>query len=208
MASKSSNRILSIYKSRKNILDLLEKQGYNVDDNTFSINEVDTMYVNSQLDLLISHSTDERKVYVKYLLSAKIRPKDLDEIIEDLFVIENVLKKTDTLVIIVEEEPNDTIITKSKYLFDHDDTFVVLHNISRLQYNILQHKLIPKVEILNATEVNELKQKYNLKSLEQLPEISRFDPLSLALFLRPGQVCRMVRSSATALSYDYYRHCM
>lgn len=208
MASKSSNRILSIYKSRKNILDLLEKQGYNVDNNTFSINEVDTMYVNSQLDLLISHSTDDRKVYVKYLLSAKIRPKDLDEIIEDLFVIENVLKKTDTLVIVVEEEPNDTIITKSKYLFDHDDTFVVLHNISRLQYNILQHKLIPKVEILNATEVNELKQKYNLKSLEQLPEISRFDPLSLALFLRPGQVCRMVRSSATALSYDYYRHCM
>ena len=208
MASKSSNRILSIYKSRKNILDLLEKQGYNVDDNTFSINEVDTMYVNSQLDLLISHSTDDRKVYVKYLLSAKIRPKDLDEIIEDLFVIENVLKKTDTLVIIVEEEPNDTIITKSKYLFDHDDTFVVLHNISRLQYNILQHKLIPKVEILNTTEVNELKQKYNLKSLEQLPEISRFDPLSLALFLRPGQVCRMVRSSATALSYDYYRHCI
>ena len=208
MASKSSNRILSIYKSRKNILDLLEKQGYNVDDNTFSINEVDTMYVNSQLDLLISHSTDERKVYVKYLLSAKIRPKDLDEIIEDLFVIENVLKKTDTLVIVVEEEPNDTIITKSKYLFDHDDTFVVLHNISRLQYNILEHKLIPKVEILNDTEVNELKQKYNLKSLEQLPEISRFDPLSLALFLRPGQVCRMMRSSATALSYDYYRHCI
>jgi DNA-directed RNA polymerase subunit H (RpoH/RPB5) len=208
MASKSSNRILSIYKSRKNILDLLEKQGYNVDDNTFSINEVDTMYVNSQLDLLISHSTDDRKVYVKYLLSAKIRPKDLDEIIEDLFVIYSMLTKNDNLIIIIEDEPNDTIISKMKYLYDHDGIFVVVHNIKRLQFNILQHKLVPKSQILNENEVEELKKKYNIKELKQLPEISRFDPQALAILLRPGQVCKFERDSATALKYDYFRVCV
>ena len=36
--STSSNRILSIYNSRKNILEILESRGYEVDDyNLFSI---------------------------------------------------------------------------------------------------------------------------------------------------------------------------
>ena len=44
MTSTSKNT-LSIFKSRKNIVDILELQKYNVNDyNTFSINEVDAMY--------------------------------------------------------------------------------------------------------------------------------------------------------------------
>ena len=51
-------------------------------------------------------------------------------------------------------------------------------------------------------------QKYNLKTHRQFPEITRFDPLALALVLRPGQVCEMTRNSATALSSKYYRVCI
>jgi len=44
MSSTSSNRVLSIYKSRKTILDLLDYQDYLVEDYTgFSINEIDAM---------------------------------------------------------------------------------------------------------------------------------------------------------------------
>ena len=206
----NSNRILTLYKSRKTILELLDEQEYETKDYTgFSINEIDAMYMNNQLDLLLSHKTDGRKVYVKYYLDAKqIRPNNLDNIIEDLFSIENVLTKNDTLVIVIEDEPNDTIITKLKYLYDHDGIFVVIHNIRRLQFNILQHKLVPEVTILGKTEIETLQKKYNIKSLQQLPDISRFDPLALALCMRPGQVCKINRASATALQYDYYRLCI
>ena len=92
MSSASSNRVLSIYKSRKTILDLLEYQGYLVEDYVgFSINEIDAMFVNSQLDLLVNHKNNQKKTYVKYFISSKIRAKDLDDIIEDLMYIENVL---------------------------------------------------------------------------------------------------------------------
>ena len=210
MSSTSSNRILTIYKSRKTILDLLDYLEYSVDDYTgFSINEIDAMYVNSQLDLLVTHKKNQKKVYVKYFISSKIRAKDLDEIIEDLMYVDNVLKKTDTIIIITDEEPNDSITAKLKYLHDHDGVFVVIHNISRLQFNILEHVLNPTVVILDEkSQTDELMKKYNLKSLTQLPEIDRFDPLALALCLRPGQVCEMQRGSATALSYKYYRICV
>ena len=206
----NSATIIRLYKSRRNILDILNTLEYNINDyNGFSINEIDAMYVNSQLDLLVTHTENGKKVYVKYFTTAKqIRPANLEQIIEDLYVIDQVLTKNDTLIIITEDEPNDTIITNLKYLYDHDGIFVVIHNISRLQFNILEHRLVPDTEILSSESVAEMMQKYNLKDKSQLPEISRFDPLALALCMRPGEICKMERKSSTALVSNYYRVCV
>jgi DNA-directed RNA polymerase subunit H (RpoH/RPB5) len=209
--SASNNRILSIYKSRGTILEILsDNLGYDTKEyEGFSINEIDAMYSNAQLDMLLKHTDSNRKIYIKYYLTAKqIRPQNLDDIIEDLFVIENVLTKEDTLVIITEDEPNDTITTKLKYLYDHDGIFVVIHNIRRLQYNILNHKLVPECTILQDKEIDQLKKKHNITNPMQLPEISRFDPQALAMCLRPGNICEFKRSSATAMFYNYYRICV
>lgn len=212
--STVSSRIISIYKSRNTILELLDTQEYNTDDYMgFSINEIDAMLTNSQLDMLLTHRTDERKVYVKYYFTNKqttrqIKPQVLDDIIEDLYSIEEILTKKDTLIIIIDDEPNDTILAKMKYLYDHDGIFVVLHNIQRLQFNILKHSLVPNISILNDKDVDELKQKFNFKDLSQLPEISRFDPQALVIGLRPGQICRIDRDSVTAMDYSYYRVCL
>jgi|UniRef100_A0A6C0L773 DNA-directed RNA polymerase subunit H (RpoH/RPB5) len=209
--SASNNRILSIYKSRGTILEILsDNLGYDTTEyEAFSINEIDAMYSNSQLDMLLKQKEGERKVYIKYYLTAKqIRPQNLDDIIEDLFIIENVLTKEDTLVIITEDEPNDTITTKLKYLYDHDGIFVVIHNIRRLQFNILNHKLVPECTILQDNEIEELKKKHNITNPMQLPEISRFDPQALAMCLRPGNICEFKRTSATAMFYNYYRVCV
>jgi len=216
----STNRILQIYKSRQHILEYLDYQGYNTDEYIgYSINETDSMLKNDQLDMLVVDESTTRKTYVKYYIDAKqvgkqIRPPVLDTIIDDLFVIENVLSKEDTLIIITEEEPNDTIITKMKYLYDHDGVFVVIHNIQRLQYNLLRHKMVPACEIVKEKVgpgefgVEELKLKYNLKTLSQLPEISRFDPQALAMSIRPGQVCSFTRKSPTSMDTTYYRICI
>ena len=211
----SSNRILKIYKSRKTILDLLDTyNGYDsADYSNFSINEIDAMYTNTQLDMLIPHSDKIRNVYVKYFISSKqnmkqIRPAYLDEIIEDLYTIENVLTKNDTLIIIIDDEPNETIITKIKYLYDHDGIFIVIHNMQRLQFNITSHSLVPKHIILTETEHGELMKIYHLKDHQSLPEISRFDPVAMAICMKPGQICKILRQSAVALSTKYYRICV
>lgn len=206
----SSNRILTVYKSRKTVLSQLEDQGFHVGDyELFSINEIDAMYANDQLDMLVTRKTDGKKTYVKYLLQIKQLRKDhLDQLVEDLYEVEQVLEKKDTLVVVVNEEPNDTIVTKMKYLYDHSGIFVVMHNIKRLQFNVLEHELVPSAVILTPEEVTELKTKFHIEKLSQLPEISRFDPQALAIGLRPGEVIRILRKSNTAMFYNYYRVCV
>jgi DNA-directed RNA polymerase subunit H (RpoH/RPB5) len=206
----SVNRIQSVFKARRNIIALSEYIGYDTTGyNEFSINEIDTRYKNEQLDMLIENADKDTKTYIKFYLDSKqLRPANLDVIIEDLYLVDEVLNNRDTLVVIVDEEPNDTIISKVRYLFDHSGIFVVIHNIKRLQYNILEHDLVPKIEILDETQKIAFKKRYNIQDNSQIPEISRFDPQALAVALRPGDICKFTRDSPTALETEYYRVCI
>jgi DNA-directed RNA polymerase subunit H (RpoH/RPB5) len=212
--STISSRIISIYKSRTTLLAQLQKQGYNVDDySSFTINEIDSMLSNSQLDMLVNHSDKDTKIYIKFYFTLKqttkqIKKEVLDNIIEDLFTIDEVLTKKDTLMIIIDDEPNDTILTKMKYLYNHDEIFVVIHNIHRLQYNILDHTLVPYMKTLTQVEENEFMKSKQIQDKSQLPEISRFDPQALVIGLRPGDICLIERSSVTAMKTNYYRVCV
>ncbi len=203
-------KIISLYNSRKTIIKLLSSLDYNVEDyKEFSINEIDAMSNNNQLDMFFSK--DVRKVYVKYYNTDKqkqVTKAILDSTIDDLFRIEKILTNDDTLIIIMDDEPNDSNISRMNYLYDHDGKFVVMHNIKRLQYDITEHSLVPKMTILTDDETKLLMKEKNLTTLSQLPEISRFDPHALALCVRPQQVCKIERSSATALKCIYYRVCV
>ena len=68
--------ISQIYKSRNVLLELMKSQNYNISDNEFfSINEINTMQINNQLDMILEKKKEEgkeeeksRKVYIKYYL--------------------------------------------------------------------------------------------------------------------------------------------
>ena len=208
----TNTSINQIYKSRKTILELLYSSGYNVDSYVdFTVNEVDAMYSTGQLDMILEHPESKKKTYVKYSLTTKqIRwQNNLDEIIEDLFEVENILNKNDDLIIIINEEPNDNLVSKLKYIYDSDGIFIVIHNISRLQFNILHHDLVPKSRILSEDEKSDIMKKFHiLNEKEQMPEISRFDPVSLALCVRPGNIVEFQRKSINSITSLYYRICI
>lgn len=211
-SSNSSNRILTVYKSRNTILQHMEYLGYDVSEyNMFSINEIDSMYTHDQLDMLLTNEPNNKKIYIKYYCTGtkQLRPQILDTFITDLYEIENILTVNDTLVIIVNDEPNDTLTQKLIYIYEKYNIFVVVHSIKRLQFNILNHILVPKSSILNKNEVELLKKDLNINNVMlQLPEISRFDPQALSIALRPGEVVKFIRTSQTALETNYYRICI
>ena len=138
------------------------------------------------------------------LLTVKL----LDQIIDDLFINSDTLDKRDTLILIIDGEPNDSMIDRLKYLFNKDGYFIVCHNIARLQFNILLHDKVPKSEVATDKEVASVMKTFNMTSLTQFPEIGRFDPVSLALCLRPGQVCKIHRPTPTAGTSLFYRVCV
>ncbi len=206
-----SNTINQIYKSRKVILELFSDKGYAIENYMdFSINEIDAMMNNNQLDMLFEHNDNKKKAYIKYSLSTKqIRwQQNLEEIVEDLYFIENILSKDDDLVIIINDEPNENLLTKLKYMFDNEGIFIVMINIARLQFNILKHTLVPKCEILSNDAKENLKKEFNINSDRQLPQISRFDPQAIAMCVRPGEVCKFSRKSSNAINAEYYRICV
>ena len=224
MSNSSNHSIVQIYKSRKTILEILETvYNYDVSEYSgFSLNEIDAMYAADQLDMLFTAiQKDEskqvltsvktiNKTYVKYFLNNNtLNEKSLSMIIEDLFILSDTLTKKDTLIIIYDGEPNETLQYHLNHMYNHDGIFVVVHNIKRLQFNILNHHLVPAVSILEEPQIKDLEQKYHLtKIASQLPEISRYDPMALAICLRPLQICKLIRSSPTALTTEYYRICV
>ena len=172
-AHVSSGTISTLFKSRNILLQLLARQGMDVSNYTdYGVAEVQTMYANNQLDMLLTTEKDvhpTRKVYVKYYLAKTLRRENINHMIDDLFYLEQALQPTDTLIIVMKQEVNDTVI------------------------NILNEEVL---------------KKYNIIDTKQMPSISRYDPVALAIGLRPGQICRITRSSKTSVTSIYYRYCV
>ena len=218
MANTNTSVLIShLYKSRKIVLELMNNQGYDTSGySNFSVNEVNSMILNNQLDMLLDSkpstgeekSANGNKMYVRYYLSKTIRPANVHEMIYDLFVLTETLKKTDTLYIIIKDHPNETLINELKHIWERDGIFIIVESIKCLQFNIINHVLVPKHIVLNENEINDISIKYNITNKTQFPDISRFDPVSRAIGLRPGQVCRIIRPSKTAIESNYYRVCV
>lgn len=213
--NNNSHLISSVYTSRSIILELMESQGYDVSDYTkFSVNEVKSMKQNNQLDMLLEkkdedpESKTKSKIYIHYFIGKSLRPNDIDNMVDDLFLLEEVLKKEDTLFIVLKDNPNKTLTDKLTHLWETEGIFVVLVSIKRLQFNILKHVLVPEHKVISQKEVEAVMKRYNISNISEFPDISRFDPVAQVIGLKPGNVVCIMRPSKTAILSPYYRLCV
>lgn len=203
--------ISQIYKSRKNILELMDEQGFDVSGYAnFSVSEINAMKQNNQLDMLLelkqnSNQENQKKIYIRYYLAKTIRPANITEMIDDLFILTETLQKKDTLYIIIKDNPNETLMNELKHIWERDGIFIIIESIKSLQFNILKHVLVPKHRIMNQDEVIDVMKRYNITDKSLFPDISRFDPVARAIGLRPGQLCNIIRPSKTSIKTNYYR---
>lgn len=201
-----SSEIQKIFKSREVILELMEKQGYDTSKYTgSSITEVSSMHITQQMDMLLEKT--DKKTYVKYHLEKTLRPANLYEYIEDLINLDNILDKKDDLVIIIKDEPNDSLKKTLSNFWQQEGVFINVINIKRLQFNILNHELVPPHRVLDEEEARQIKVKYNITDDLQVPDISRFGPVSQVIGIRPGEMCEIIRPSKTAVTSKFYRIC-
>ena len=202
-----TQQVISIFKSRQNLLEIMASRGFSVNDYSgYNANEIHAMAVNKQLDMLLTNEGG-KKVYIKYYINKSLRPDNVYNMIEDLFSIENLLTKKDDLIIVIKEEPNDTLMKLQTHIWNTEKIYLAIINISRLQFNILKHDYVPPHTPLDIEEAEQVKRKYNILDNKQMPDISRFSPVSQVLGLRPGDMCRIDRPSKTAISAPFYRIC-
>lgn len=203
-----SGFVLKIVKARNTILEILNDLDYNIDDyNGFSSGEINTMIKENQLDMLISNKKTEKKIYIKFHLGKSLRPNNIYDFIEDLYNIDEILTNEDDLLIISIDKANNSIETTLNQIWVDEKKYVRVIGIDNLQFNILKHTLVPKHRKLSENEKTEIFKKYNIKNNKQIPDISRFSPVSLVIGLRPGDLCEITRPSRTSIETLFYRIC-
>lgn len=203
-----SGFVLRIVKARNTILEILNTLNYDVDNyNGFSIGEINTMIKENQIDMLINHKTEDKKIYIKFHLGKSLRPNNIYDYVEDLFNMDDILKKSDDLLIISIDKANQSVESMLNQLWVDEKIYVRVIGLSHLQFNILNHTLVPKHRKLSNNEKLTVLKQYNITNEKQIPDISRFSPVSQVIGLRPDELCEITRPSKTAITSLFYRIC-
>jgi DNA-directed RNA polymerase subunit H len=203
-----SGYVVQIAKSRENILAQLKRRGFDVENyEGQSISQVHIMLQNSQLDMLVNNPDTGRKAYVKYHLGKTLRGNNIMDYIDDLFTLDSVLTREDDLIVIGRDGANDSMEKALRQIWSQHKYLITVIGMKALQFNILEHELVPPHRVMKEDEANEVKKKYNLTTDSQIPDLSRFSPVSLVIGVRPGQLVEIMRPSKTAISAPFYRIC-
>lgn len=204
-----SSTTAKVFKSRTNLLKILNERGYKTEDyENFNMNEIQIMFNKNQLDILLEKDSGE-KIYVKYHINNKLRENHINDYIDDLFNIEEILGPNDELLIIIANQNiNDTLEEFMRITFIKYNIFVNIINMKMYLFNILEHALVPKHRILSDKEKADVYEQYNIINDSEMPEISRFDPVAKTIGIKPGQLCEIIRSSKTSITSKYYRLCV
>jgi DNA-directed RNA polymerase subunit H (RpoH/RPB5) len=176
--------------------------------------ELDVLQKNDSLDFLVLK--EKEKCYVKYMTedantknpANSVKKLNISNIIDEMFMQEGILTDKDTLVLITNDYSTESIHKALKNIWELKKLYVVLFDLKQLQINVLKHKLVPKHIKLSPMEKVNLYAELKVEEDSQLPEISRFDPVAKTLFLRPGEVCKIIRFSKISFTDPYYRVCI
>ena len=210
------NFLNKLYNSRNVALKMVESRGFNPEKyKNFTMKELDLMKQNTSNKLTIEESpldimvTDEsgKNLYIKYLLGTKPRLNNILSFVNEFS--ETTLKDGDSLVIISRDKlTNDTPLDGvAENLLKTRNIFIQLFWIDQIVVNITEHSLVPEHQIISKTEKDQLLEKYNIKSFNNLPIILKNDPVAKYFGMRRGDVCKITRSSETSGIYISYRYC-
>jgi DNA-directed RNA polymerase subunit H (RpoH/RPB5) len=190
------------------------------------------MYNSGQLDMCVSRNVraskelvgaklssvpNKTKLYVYYNLFKPLSEALLSERVSALFDVEGVLNRLDTLVVVIKEDKINANLEDYVRRLWEDGIYVIVYPLQRLQFDVTAHRQVPLHEILPEESADEghgnvvmsaveLRRKFNVSDDLLLPHISRTDPVAKAIFIRPGEICRITRPSKT-ISTIYYRVC-
>ncbi len=213
-----------VYKSRGNLLQMLEDRGFNVselrnyDSNEMAMllerhqqNKFETLTALSTLDIKLS-APGAGTIIVKYRLDDKFKKSDhLLKQVNGIFSDHNLNKDTDCVIILnitrvlirpgVKDDPQINFINSLKGMF------VQFYGLENFLINVSKHIFVPKHTIMTPAEVREMLDTYNLE-LKNLPQILREDPQAKYIGARPKQVIKINSYNPTTGIAIYYRLCV
>jgi DNA-directed RNA polymerase subunit H len=204
----------NVYRSRMNLLDILEERGYNVDKyRKFSPVEATAAVASfPSLSFKVTKKDDETKTCdVRY---ANISRQKLDSFFDDISDEES--ENTEIIVMIsdpISEAHHKTAL--KEYIKMKDDGSknrrklrVSFFSIFMLVVNPMKHVLVPKHEIVPVENHKSLMDSMYITSKSKFPEIKfHVDPIARCIGAVPGDIIKITRFSQSAGETIVYRVC-
>lgn len=174
-----------IVKARTTILEMLQDRGYDT-------STVEKTIIEDSLNFCCKKQND--CVYI-YFIKMNFKNSDIKNIISNH-------NETDKLIFIFAQKPNVNII---KYINSFQNDNYETFYLDLLQINITKHKLVPKHEILNDDEIENLLDKYKLSCRYKLPTISKDDPIVKYYNFKKNSICKITRNNPNCSNDIFYR---
>ena len=192
------------YNAFKTILELCEDRNYIVPNDYGDINfeTFKYLYNNKKNDIYCDkHKNLEKKIYIKFINSNKIKPNNIREFITNI-TTDYLSNDEDELIIILKTKPNNSILKIEK---EKDYKHSEILWLGTLQFNITKHNLVPKHSEVNKEELEKLLNTYNIPNIYHLPLISKDDVIVKYYNFKPGTVLKIERISQTSAIHRFYR---
>lgn len=205
-----ANRILlpRVATAYKTVIDQLRSRGFDVSNyDGSSLQEISAMLETKQLSITVG-SPETGGVHVLFHVHKGLRPPQLLDFVEENYDRSTNIGSGGELMVVAKDQPNDTLKQEITRLWMDDKKYVNVRGLDTLQFNVLEHSLVPPHSLAPQDEIESVKARLGITRDDQFPEISRFDPCAVAIGLRPGQLVKIIRPSRTAVVGDYYRRCI
>ena len=209
----SDNFVLidNIYRSRMNLLDILEERGYIVDKyRKFSPVEATAAIESlSSLSFKVFNKDEINVCDVRY---ANVTRQKLDKFFDD---IEDEKSETTEVIVMMIVPIGDAhhMVALRQYLNlkesgEKRKLRVSFFSVDTMVVNPLKHVLVPKHEILPQDQHTKLMESMYITSKTKFPEIKfHIDPIARCIGAVPGDIIKITRPSSSAGESIMYRVC-
>ena len=172
--------------------------------------EIDMRIQNKELNFVLEPSGEmnEGATHIRFHIEKALRHIHINALADEFAEMAGYDRSKDTIILISKDLPNDSVKTALESVYATKGIYIIVRALQELQFNILEHKLVPKQTKLTPPQTQNLKKRFRIHDVrKQLPGISRFDPAARAKQLRPGQVVQILRASVNSGYTNYYRVC-
>ena len=222
MSIQKSTTLNEIYNSRKTLLNYLKAQNYDTEQfENFTISEISAMeqasqqqnthplvnQLNFEVQTNGKNGEDVKTCTIVYYINKTMKKAVLQELINEYYDYDSKDKRLCSLIVIA-SNVNDTNMNIVREMWEKYGEYCALYDLSSLQYNVIEHKFVPKHLKLNEEQKENIKKKYNILDDTQFPEISMLDPVAKAILLRPGELCEITRYDKISFESTFYRICV
>jgi DNA-directed RNA polymerase I, II, and III subunit RPABC1 len=190
----------ALYRSRKTVLSLLARRGYNVVPfERFSPREVELMAnAKGSLDFRAEkESEDDKQIcHVLYYMTRFNRNKMMS-FIDELKLSEEEISNSEFIIMLNDEVTDAHHVAALKHFITRKIR-VYFFNIYRLVNNPLDHEIQPKFEVVPQEKHAKLLEALHCDSKGKLP-IMRYhaDVITRCLGIAPGDIIKIIRPSET-----------